>query len=418
MIDRFGWSALSFPSYRIFLLSAGIANAGLFMYATLTGWAALVVSGSSAGVGLVYSAYALPTLLVTAHAGGIADGLGARRTFGISVAAMGLVMAAVGVAALLDVLTLPIFVVLSLVVGTVTALGLPASQTIVAELVPASSVPGAVSLNFVQFATAKIIGGLIAALALATVSLGAGFIVAGMITASCAIPLYRLTSSYAPGRQERVLTDIGEAFRHARARPVLAAIIALGLVPGVVGFTYFIILPAAARDVLDVGPEGLGTLLAVSGIGGLAAGLTLQPILRRVGHGRMLILGLAGMGGSIALLGLAPNPFVAGIALVIIGAAFVVYPSATITLITAMAPAALRGRLVGFFTLGYWGALPVGGVAAGLLAEAIGPRAALVTAGVLTALPGLAIMVVLPAVVSLRVSRLGLLDDGDASAPR
>lgn len=411
MLDRFGWSALSVPAYRVFLLGAGAANAGLFMYTALAGWAALVVTDSSAGVGLVYSAFALPTLLVTAHAGGVADGFGARRTFGVSVAAMGAIMAVIGIASLAGVLDLPVFVGLSLALGVVTALGLPASQSIVGELVPPGAISGAVTLNFVQFAIAKILGGVVAGVALATLPLGATFLIAGALSAVLAVPLYRLTAAYAPPRaDDEVMADVRDGIRHARGRPTLAAIVVLGLAPGSIAFTYLVILPAAARDVFGVGPDGLGNLLAVTGVGGLAAGLLLEPAQRLVGHGRLLAGGLATMAGSIALLGVAPSAFVAALALVLVGGAFVVYPSVTITLIQAMAPAGLRGRLVGFFALLYWGSLPIGGIAAGWLAELVGPRGALVAAGAGTALFALLAFALRPELLRLRVDRMGRLE--------
>ncbi len=410
MLDRFGWSALSVPAYRVFLLGAGAANAGLFMYTALAGWAALLVTDSSAGVGLVYSAFALPTLLVTAHAGGVADGFGARRTFGVSVAAMGAIMAIIGIASLAGFLNLPVFVGLSLALGVVTALGLPASQSIVGELVPPRAISGAVTLNFVQFAIAKIFGGVVAGIALATLPLGATFLIAAGLSAVLAVPLYRLTAAYAPPRaDDEVMADVRDGIRHARGRPTLAAIVVLGLAPGSIAFTYLVILPAAARDVFGVGPDGLGNLLAVTGVGGLAAGLLLEPAQRLLGHGRLLAGGLAVMAGSIALLGIAPNAVVAALALLIVGGAFVVYPSVTITLIQAMAPPGLRGRLVGFFALLYWGSLPVGGVAAGWLAEVVGPRGALVAAGLGTGLFALIAFVLRPELLSLRVDRMGRL---------
>ena len=76
-----------------------------------------------------------------------------------------------------------------------------------------------------------------------------------------------------------------EALAYGRRYPTLGVLLVLPIAAGLLGLSYVFMLPVAAEE-LGIGPGGLGTLLAASGLGGLAAGLVLERVQRRIGHGR------------------------------------------------------------------------------------------------------------------------------------
>jgi len=125
------------------------------------------------------------------------------------------------------------------------------------------------------------------------------------------------------------------------------------------------------------------------------------------------MLGLAGAAGGLAVFGLGPPLPVAIAAMAFTGGGFLVYASASLTLVQALAPPALRGRLTAVFSLLYWGLMPIGGLLGGLAAEAFSARTTMLGAGVVLVVLGLLAAIRRPQVLTLAVSRDGLQLEGD-----
>ena len=176
-------------------------------------------------------------------------------------------------------------------------------------------------------------------------------------------------------REERTnagfLGPIREASRYAISHPTLGVLILLAIAPGWIGLSYTFMLPVAAEE-LGIGAAGLGAPAAAVGIGGLVAGVSLETIQRRIGHGRALFCGVFGAALGLTTFGLVPGVPLAIAGLSIVGASFLTFAAANLTLIQAISPPRLRGRMVGLFSTLYWGMMPVGGLIVGLVAEQIG----------------------------------------------
>jgi MFS family permease len=211
-----------------------------------------------------------------------------------------------------------------------------------------------------------------------------------------------------------LVRPIVEAGAHAIRNPTLGTILLLSAGPGLIGLPYNFLLPVAAVE-LGIGAGGLGLLLVSVGIGGLIAGLGAEHIQRRLGHGRSILLGLSCAAGGLIGFGLAPPLPIAILAIGLTGGGFVVYASASLTLVQALAPTLLRGRLTAVFSLLYWGLMPVGGLLGGISAQALTARTTMFAAGVILAALGLLASIRRPQVLTLAVSRDGLRIGGDLS---
>src|SRR5262249_51352759 len=113
----------------------------------------------------------------------------------------------------------------------------------------------------------------------------------------------------------------------------------------------------------------------------LVAGLTAETVMRNLGHGRAILLGLGTSAAGMLLFGLSPWLQLSVAAMPLIGGGFVLYSAASLTLIQALAPAEGRGRLTALFALLYWGLMPIGGLLGGIVAEAAGAQTAFALAG-------------------------------------
>jgi predicted MFS family arabinose efflux permease len=290
-------------------------------------------------------------------------------------------------------------------------------MSIVSELVPPDAMSSSVALNWLQLNIARIVGGLLGGSVLALGSPAAAFGLAGFLNAAPAAIV--LTLRLREGAADRLavpasslLRPVVEALAYARRYPTLAVIVLLAAAPGAIGLSYIFMLPIAAKE-LGIGADGLGNLIAASGVGGLVTGIGLESLQRRWGHGRAVFLGLGLAAVALIAFGFAPTPIVALVLLPFVGAGFAMYAAATGTLIQALAPARLRGRLVGLFAALYWGLIPVGSIFGGAVAQVTSGRTAVLVTGVLLAVVALVAFLLRPQVLTLKVEPDGLSLSGD-----
>lgn len=417
-LDRLGLPALASGPFRIYFASNLLANVGIFLFMAAYGWFIQTETGSPAMVGLASAILGLPWLLLMLHAGMLTDRLGARRLIAASFVGGGLVMALLALVTLLPAPSVPLVLGCAFLTGLLMTIGAPGTISIVGELVPPAAVSSAVSLTFLLINVARIFGGIGAGWLLANGrEPGWAILLGSALFALPGVFIWRLrtanpTASGRPIGGRVLVRPIVEAGAHAARHPTLGTILLLSAGPGLIGLPYNFLLPVAAVE-LGIGPQGLGLLLTAVGSGGLVAGLVAEHVQRRLGHGRSIMLGLASAAGGLIVFGLGPPLPVSIVSVGFVGGGFVVYASASLTLVQALAPAALRGRLTSVFSLLYWGLMPVGGLLGGLSAQAFTARTTMLGAGVTLVALGLFAALRRPQVLTLAVSRDGLQISGD-----
>ena len=318
-------------------------------------------------------------------------------------------MFALGVLALAPDVPLSLVLLLALLGGITQTLGAPGYVSIVNDLVPPGEVSGAVALNFLGISIGRIFGGIIGGILIATYPAGWALIVAAILQAAPAIFIWRLKTpppDRSVSQSRNLLKPLVEAGRYGVAHPSLGVLLLLAIAPGLLGLSYNYVLPAAAKE-LGMGGDGLGLLLATAGLGGLIAGLTAERFMRSVGHGRMVFLGLGTSACGMIAFGFVPVTGLAILSMGFVGGGFLVYAAASLSLVQALSPARLRGRLTGLFTLLYWGMMPIGGLVLGSVAEVTSARFAIAAAGATIIGCGLLAIAVRREIVVLRVARDG-----------
>ena len=135
-----------------------------------------------------------------------------------------------------------------------------------------------------------------------------------------------------------------EAAAYARRYPTLGLIIAVSVAPGAIGLSYTFLLPVVIRE-LGANPGAIGLLYVGGGIGGLVAGLWAEQLMRRLGHGRTIFVGMGLIGVGLIGLGLSGALIVAAVATAVAQGGFAIYGSSSLSLVQSLSPARLRGRV-------------------------------------------------------------------------
>ena len=381
MADESQPTALSFRDFRFFLGMRLPSALAVQMQSVAVGWQVYDLSHQPLSLGLVGLAQFLPVFGFALIAGHVADRFDRRR----------ILMACIGVQLLCAMLLMaimlsgtrdlwPIYAVLAMF-GTARAFSAPAVQSILPNLVPRELLGSAFAWNSSSFQTMTIagpaLGGLIYAVGPGTTYAVSAILFLVSLLATLAI---RSPISQVDGRKmdwDSLLAGI----RFIRAQPAIAGAISLDLFAVLFGGATAL-LPVYARDILMVGPLGLGFLRSAPAVGAVLVGLILAH--RSLGRhtGRTMFVAVAVFGIATITFGLSRNMFLSLGALFLLGASDMVSVFVRQNLVQRKTPDAMRGRVnaVNFLFIGASNEL--GEMESGATAAWLGSIEAVVVGGI------------------------------------
>lgn len=381
------FAALRHRNFRLFYTGQTVSLIGTWMQSLALGWLVLQLTNSAFWVGLVSALGSLPVLLFSLPAGAYADRADRRRLV-MRCQALLLLQALVLTALVATAAVRPWHVaVLATAMGAISSFEIPARQAFIVELVGKEDLTNAIALNSSAFNATRIIGPAIAGLLVANVGLVACFAV-NVFTYLA--PQFALRRIRLPPRPPSPPVGAGtgrilEGLRYVRSSPDVFALILNSALLSLFGFPYVVLLPVFARDVLQVGAEGLGVMTALIGIGALIAALGLAAVGTRFRRGTMVAWASPSFGLAVTAFAYAGWYPLALVILALAGFTMVLNNAATNTLLQALVPDALRGRVMSIWALVFVGFAPLGALLLGALAGRIGPSAALALGGFITA---------------------------------
>jgi MFS family permease len=285
--------------------------------------------------------------------------------------------------------------VLGLLAAVAGALGQPSREALVPRMVPRGQLAAAVSLTSLSRQLGSLAGPAIGGLLVATVGFGWAFAVdlVGLVVATALVA--RLGPYPHDGDTVRPsVATIVAGLRYAVGRKDLLGTYAVDLVAMTLAFPVAV-YPAFARD--DLGHPGALGLLHVAGSAGAVAATLTSGWTGRVHHrGRAVVLAAAAWGAAVAGAGAAPVLVLVLVGLAVAGAADMVSGLFRTVIWHETIPDALRGRLAGVEMLSYSLGPLAGQVRAGVAADAVGVRAAIVSGGVACVLGVAVVAALLP----------------------
>lgn len=368
------------------------------MQAVAQSWLVYRLTGSTVSLGMVGFAGQIPVFLLAPIGGAVADRYGRRHIL------VGTQSTAMLLAFVLAALTLTGLVrvwhifVLAALLGVVNALDIPVRQAFVVDMVGKDDLMNAIALNSSMFNGARIVGPAVAGVLVA--SIGEGWCFFANAVSYIAVIFGLLCMDI--GRHARVplagsaRAEIIEGFRFVqRTSPVRALLLLLGIV-SLMGMPFAVLMPIFADQILHGGASALGLLMAASGVGALTGALSLAARQGVRGLGRWVALSSAGFGASLILFSLSRSFWLSAVLLLPTGFALMVQMAASNTLVQAMVPDALRGRVMAVYSMMFMGMAPFGALLAGVLADHIGAPDTVALGGAVCILGGIVFGVRLP----------------------
>lgn len=385
------------PEFLAYLAAAISTITGVWLLETTLQWVVLTSSGSSALVGAVYGAIFIPIVILVVPIGFAIDRYGAKPLLIASQAVWCCSMLAGAALNHFGLMSSPVVIALAVLDGVCNAMWTVPAQLILGRVVRKELMASAIGLGLLQFAAGRIIGGSLAAATLSAAGpaiallLGAASAAVGMAAAFRVGENRHLERrSMAPPAPHEIRQALAWTIRSGPA----VALLALGGLTALFTVAYLTVLPAVSRTTLHAGPTGLGLMTAMGGVGlGVAAFVT-DPLGRRIGRGALICGALAFAAIGLAILGISASLLLSVVAVGAIAGSLGVFTATNNSLLQALSPPEMRGRVLSFYGLVVWVIFPVAAIALGHFADSFGAAPVLEAMCVLTLMSVAALLLV------------------------
>ena len=378
--------SLRIRNYRLFATGMAVSNTGTWMQRIAQDWLVLeLTDGSGVALGITTGLQFLPMLLFGLWGGVLADRYPKRRVLAGTALFMG---ATAGVLGLLDV-TGAVAVwhvyVLAFLLGLGAAVDNPTRQSFVSELVDREDLPNAVGLNSASFNAARVVGPALAGLLINLVGTGPVFLVNAVSFVAVVLALRQMDAAtlHPTPRIQRGPGQIAEGLRYVRGHPEILLVIGIVFFVGTFGLNFQMTTALMATEVFGRGAGSYGLLGSAMAVGSVAGALLAA---RRERPRLRLVVGAAVLFGLLEMLvGVMPTYETFMLVLPLVGAAALTVITAANASVQLAAAPAVRGRVMALYTAVFFGGTPLGAPLVGVVAEAFGPRWALIGGGLVSA---------------------------------
>lgn len=389
LVGRVGWreafSAFGHRNYRIFFGGQVISLIGTWLQSTAEGWLVYQLSGSSVALGFIRFANMLPFALLALWGGTLADRHSKRHILVATQTASMLLALALALLVYLGVIRVWQVAVIGMLLGTVNAFDVPARQSFVVDLVGREDLINGIALNSSMFNLARVVGPAIAGLLIGTVGMAGCFLLNAVsyIAVIVGYGILRLPKFEKRTDHPSFRVAIHEAFTYIVANGPLRAIMILVSTFSLFGVSFAVLMPVFAKDVLHGDATSFGILMATNGGGALLGGIALASWGKHFARRKLIYTGLFGCCSFLVLFALSRVFWLSCMLLPCAGFFMIIFLATANTATQLRSPDALRGRIMGFYSLSFLGTGSVGSLITGFLAKAIGaPGAVILGAGI------------------------------------
>lgn len=394
------FTSLAYRDFRWMFAGSFVSFMAMNMQMITRGWLILrLTDDSPLALVAVMVSFSLPMTFMSPVGGALADRLPRRSLVIMSQAGNAVMTIIIGFLDVTGIVSFWQVMAIGFINGSLMAFNMPSRQAILSEIVPEKSLMNAISLNNSGMNMTRIVGPALAGFLILFIGTHGVFFIVGGIYVFSVISTMMIDAGRTPATSSRkgVGGDIKEGLAYAFADPGRKGLVILMLITTLFGFSFWGLLPAWAREALDVQSDGLGILMTIMGVGALfgTLGLAALPGLSR--RRGMILLGCTVIWGvGLAAFSQMTMYWAAVPFLLLIGVISSVHMSLGMTMMQTLAAPEMRGRMmsIGMMT---FGAMPLSSVPFGIVAERIGTPGSLFISGALLSIVALGFTLAYPA---------------------
>ncbi|MGD9945793.1 MAG: MFS transporter, partial [Burkholderiaceae bacterium] len=371
------------PAFRMLWTVWLAANTCMWMNDVAAAWLMTTLTTSPVMVALVQTASTLPVFLLGLPSGALADILDRRRYLIMTQVWVAITALLLCLAILSDGISAPLLLLLTFLNGIGLAMRMPVYSALLPELVSRPQLPQAMALNGIAMNASRIIGPIIAGALIAGIGTAYVFVLNMVISTVAALVLVRWRReqkvSSLPG--ERFLGAMRVGVQYVRQSDRMHAVLLRISVFFLQSSALLALLPLIARQ-MPGGNAGTFTLLLASmGIGAIAAALLMPRLRHRLSRDQIVLYGSLTEGAAAAIVGFAPNAYVASPAMMIAGLAWLSVANSVSVSAQLALPDWVRARGMSIYQMTMMGSSALGAALWGQVATMTSLRTSLILAG-------------------------------------
>jgi MFS family permease len=388
---RHTFRALRHRNYRLFFWGQLVSLIGTWMQQTAMSWYVYQITNSKLLLGTVAAVGSAPMMLFSIWGGSLAD-LYPKRSIIVATQTAQMVCAFLLAAGAWGGFARPLFIiVIAALNGVAMGFDMPARQAFTVEMTSREDLLNAISLNSSIVNGARVVGPSIAGLLIGAVGVPMCFFLNGVtfVAVIVGLMMMRLPPFQRPlqavSASEHAWNGIVYSIKHQRVRTILLLFLAVGAF----GWSYSVLMPAFARDVLGRGAKGYGVLMSASGTGAFIGALVVATYGHLFAPRRLALGGVWLFSIALLALSLSRNFYLALAFLLAAGFGMLLFFSTSNTVLQTIVPDEMRGRVMGVWSLVFGAMIPLGSLETGAVAHWLGTRFAVAFGAVICAVSAL-----------------------------
>lgn len=386
------FSSLRSRNYRIYFTGQGISNIGTWMQNIALSWMVYRLTGSVFLLGLIGFTSQIPTFFLAPFTGVLIDKYNRLKIMRLTQVFYMLQALTMTLLVLFNLIEVWHIIALSIVFGIVTAFDAPTRQSLVIDLIDKQEDLGnAIALNSAIFNGARLIGPAVAGIIIAAFGEGVCFL---LNTLSFVAVIVALLLIKIPVKQATIHpTNFKESFSEGlhytfQSMPIRTLIIMLASL-SMAGFSFIVLLPAYAKEILNGSSDTLGYLMSAMGAGALIGAFYMAARKSVLGLGKIISVSVSLLGLSIVLAAFSGKMYFSLIVFFFSGLSMILSLSSINTMLQTIADQDKRGRVMSFYAMALMGTTPFGNLLAGTIASGIGIAYTILICGTITVLSGI-----------------------------
>ena len=363
------------PSYRTYWFGTLASVLGFQMLNFSQFWVIHELTNSPLYLGYVGVANAVPAIILNVFGGVVADRINRQKLIIVTQFVNSFLIIILAALVFTDVVEAWHVILIAFITGGINAFDQPARQALYPSLVERKVLMNAVALNTAIWTGTRIVAPAIAGLVITLTNTAASFTLSaiGFLTMSIVVMKMSIPKSSPMGKSGA--SDFLDGFKFLMKHSVFMFLIGLTFLNSFFGMAYIPMMPVFAVDILKVGADGQGILMAFGGVGAVISTLAIGRITNLSRRGLLVIGGSLIFGSLISIFSLTSalfnNYYLAVSLMFLVGLSSSAYLITIMSSLQLMVPDYMRGRIMGFFGM-TWSIMPLGGMYAGFLAKYLG----------------------------------------------
>lgn len=377
------YPAFKYLDFRYFWIGQFISNIGTQMQIVALSWQIYILTDSALALGVIGLARFIPIVIFSLLGGSFADVHNRKTIMFVTQTTMAILSLILAVTTLTGAITPQIIYGVTVLLAIAISFDTPARQALIPNLVDRKHLANAMSLNFIMFQTSIIAGPAIGGFLIGSVGISTIYFINALSFIAVIVALLLIRTSGEPiGSTSTVsFKAILEGLNFVRSKKLIWSTMILDFFSTVFA-SATVILPIFAKDVLNVGPQGLGFLYAAPSIGAVTAGLFMANAGEIRKQGLVLLSGVVLYGFATIFFGLSTNFLLSLFFLALVGAGDSASTIIRNVIRNLETPDAIRGRMTSINMIFFMGGPQLGEFEAGVLAATIGAPLSVAFGGV------------------------------------